>query len=210
MTGTDRKGLLSPAWLIGAVALLAGGAQSFGQGTVGPVVVLRTGAGGPLVSSTQSIGSFSAGGPALFQFSFGFSTDEEPAPGLFLDSFTLTIGEAGGSLNAVYNTTDRTGSYWAPIAPGSIFLSPDSITREVIPFPNLDPNHTHQFAYFVTAPVPTELLDRNLNFYADLFDNQNGINSLGWISVTPVPEPSTWALAGVALVLFFAFNWRSK
>lgn len=208
MTGTNRNGLKT--WLVGAAALFAAGAQSFGQGTVGPVVVLRTGAGGPLVSSTQPIGSFSAGGPALFQFAFGFSTDEEPSPGTFLDSFTLTIGEAGGSLNAVYNTTDRTGSYWAPIAPGSIFISPDSITREAIPFPEINPDHAHQFSYLVTAPIPSELLGRNLNFYADLFDNQNGIHSLGWFNVTPVPEPSTWALAGVALVLFFALNWRSQ
>jgi hypothetical protein len=185
-------------------------ADTLAQGTFGPLVVLRTGMGGPVLSSTQTIGSFSIGQPASLQFTFGFSTDEQTAPGTFFDSLTLTLGEANGSLSVIYNTTDRTGSYWGPPAPGAIFISPDSIVRQSIAFPDLDPVHTNQFAYLVTAPVPNELLGRNLNFYMDLFDNQNGIDSLGWVSVAPVPEPSTWALAATALVMFFAFTWRSK
>jgi hypothetical protein len=172
--------------------------------------VLRTGGSAPLVSSTQSLGSFSASGPATLQFAFGFSTDEEPTPSLFLDSMTLTLAEANGALTANYNTTDRNGPLWAPTAPGSIFLSPDSILRQPIAFPELDPQHTHRFSYLVTAPIPSALLGRDLNLYVDLFNNQNGINSLGWVSIAPVPEPTTWALLATALVFFFAFQWRNQ
>ena len=209
-TSVYWKRALRSAWCVGAIILLDGSSQSFAQGTFGPVVVLRTGTGGPLISSAQALGSFSASGPAVCQFAFGFSTDEVPVPGLFLDSFTLTLGEASGSLSVIYITSDRTGSYWAPSAPGGIFVSGDSITRQIIAFPNLQPNYAHQFAYLVTAPVPNELLGRNLSFHADLFDNQNGIGSLGWISVMPVPEPSTWSFAFVGLVFLFALKWRSK
>ena len=197
-------------WLakaLGAVLLLAG-AETFAQGTLGPLVVLRTGAGGPLISSTQMIGNFSLGQPASLQFAFGFSTDEQLTPGMFFDSLTLTVADANGPLSVIYNTTDRSGSFWAPPAPGTISILPGSILRQSIPFPDLAPGHANQVAYLVTAPLPSELLGRNLNFYVDLFDNQNGVNSLGWLSITPVPEPSTWALAATALVMFFAFNWR--
>ena len=195
---------------VGAVLFLAAGLALPAQSTFGPVVVLRTGAGTPLVSATQAMGSFSASGPASFQFAFGFSTDEEPTPSLFLDSITLTLAEANGALTAIYNTTDRNGPFGAPPAPGTIFVSPDSIMRQPENFPDLDPDHAHRFSYLVTAPVPTELLGRELNFYVDLFDNQNGVNSLGWFSITPVPEPTTWALLVTALVFFFAFQWRNE
>jgi hypothetical protein len=192
------------------LAILFAASRSFAQGTMGPVVVLRTGTGSPLISSLQPVGSFNGSGPASLQFAFGFSTSEELAPGIFLDSFTLTLGDPNDSLYVIFNTTDRSSSYWAPNAPGAIFVPADSITRQIIPFSNLEPNHAHQFAYLVTAPVPNELLGRNLNFYADLFDNQNGIDSLGWVSVASIPEPSTWTLLFTGVVLFFAFQWRSQ
>jgi hypothetical protein len=188
-----------------AALLWCFGTDLFAQGTFGPLVVLRTGTGGPLISSTLTIGAFDVGQPASLQFAFGFSTDEQPAPGTFLDSLTLTVADASGPLGVIYNTTDRSGSFWAPPAPGLIAISEDSITRLSIPFPDVTPVHANQFAYLVTAPVPNELLGRNLNFYLDLFDNQNGINSLGWVSVAPVPEPSTWALALAAIVIGLAF-----
>jgi hypothetical protein len=193
-----------------AMLLLITTGAVFSQGLPGPVVVLRTGGSTPLVSATQAMGSFSASGPASFQFAFGFSTDEEPTPSLFLDSMTLTLAEANGALTAIYNTTDRNGSLWAPPAPGAIFISPDSILRQSIAFPDLEPQHAHRFSYLVTAPVPTELLGRDLNFYVDLFDNQNSAHSLGWFSIAPVPEPAVWAILATAVIFFFAFQWRNQ
>src|SRR5436190_5883512 len=191
-------------WAICALPLLLlPNGSALAQGTLTPPIVLRTGSG---LSSTQLIGNFDASTPAFVHFTFGFATDEEVMPGIFLDSFTLTLGESNGPLSVIYNVTDRTGSFWAPGAPGTISIPEASILREMISFPDLDPNYTHRYAYSVTAPVPVELLGRNLNFYADLFDNGNALNSLGWISVTPVPEPSTWALGLAALAMFFTFN----
>lgn len=163
----------------------------------------------PIHSALQSLDG--SAGATAFQFAFGFSTDEEPAPGLFLDSFTLSLVEAQGTLGAIFNTTDRTGSFWAPPAPGTVFVSPDSILRQPIAFPDLPANHTHRFAYLVTAPIPAELVGKNLTFYADLFDNGNTAHSLGWVSgVTPIPEPSTWLLAMVGALLAFGLKWRTN
>ena len=209
MKGIVSRTLRATPWIVGALLFITSEGV-FAQGMPGPVVVLRTGGGTTLVSATQTMGSFSASGPASFQFAFGFSTDEEPTPSLFPDSITLTLAEANGALSAIYNTTDRNGAFWAPATPGTIFLSPDSILRQAISFPDLDPQHAHQFAWMVTAPVPDELLGRNLNFYVDLFDNQNSAHSLGWFSIAAVPEPATWALLATALVFFFAFQWRNQ
>ena len=194
-------------WAICALPLLLlPNGSALAQGTLTPPIILRTGGG---LSSTQLIGSFDASTPALVHFTFGFATDEEVMPGTFLDSFTLTLGEADGLLSVIYNVTDRSGSFWAPDAPGTISIPESSILREAISFPaipELDPIYTYRYAFSVTAPVPDELLGRNLNFYADLFDNGNALNSLGWISVTPVPEPSTWALGLAAVAMFFTFK----
>jgi hypothetical protein len=189
-----------------ALLLLANG-RALAQGTLTPPIILRTGGG---LSSTQLIGSFDATGPAFVRFTFGFATDEEVMPGTFLDSFTLTLGETNGPLSVIYNVTDRTGSYWAPGGAGTISILETNILREVIPFPDLNPTYAHRYAYSVVAPVPDELLGRNLNFYADLFDNGNGVDSLGWISITPVPEPSTWALGLAAVAMFFTFKRKNK
>jgi hypothetical protein len=188
-----------------ALLLLANGRAS-AQGILTAPVILRTGEG---LSSTQLIGNFDASTPAWVNFTFGFATDEEVLPGTFLDSLTLTLGEVDGLLSIIYNVTDRSGSYWVPGAPGTISLPESTILREAISFPaipELDPIYTYRYAFSVTAPVPDELLGRNLNFYADLFDNGNGVNSLGWISITPVPEPSTWALGLAAVAMFFTFK----
>jgi len=174
-----------------------------------PAAVLRTGEGMPVNSAVQSLDA--SGGGTAVQFAFGFSTDEEPTPGLILDSFTLSLAEAEGSLSVIFNTIDRTGSVWGPVTPGTIFVSPDSIARQPTPFPNLSPNHLHQWAYLVTAPIPSELQGKSLNFYADLFDNANTTHSLGWVSsVTLVPEPTPSLIAVVGLLFFFGFKWRSK
>jgi hypothetical protein len=190
--------------------LLLANERALAQGTLTPPVILRSGGA---LSSTQLIGSFDENTPAMVHFTFGFATDEEVLPGAFLDSLTLTLGEVDGLLSVIYNVTDRSGSYWAPGAPGTISIPESSILREAISFPaipELDPTYTYRYAFSVTAPVPDELLGRNLNFYADLFDNGNGVDSLGWISITPVPEPSTWALGLAAVAMFFTFKRKNK
>jgi hypothetical protein len=176
-----------------------------------PLVVLRTTEGGPLLSSTQPLGTIPGSGPTFLQFAFGFSTDEEILPGIFLDSLTLTLGEVSGPTTTIYGATDRTGTLWAPSAPGTIFLSPDSVVRQSITPPALAPNYAHQSAFLVTAPVPQEFAGRNVNFYTDLFNNANSAQSLGWISsITVVPEPSTILLSAVALGMFVVFRRRHR
>lgn len=191
------------------LALWAAFAETaWGQSTT-PAMVLRTGQGIPINTFVQPLGSLD--GVNAIQFAFGFSTDEEPAPGVFFDSFTLSLAEVQGSLTAILNTTDRAGAFWAPGGDGTIIVSPDSINRQPIPFPLLSPNHLHQFAFFVTVPIPAELAGKNLNFYADLFDNGNAVHSLGWISsVTPVPEPSAWLIGLTGILFVFGFKWRNR
>ena len=182
--------------------------SSVAQSTT-PLAVLRTGQDIPVNSAVQLLEA--SPGATSVQFAFGFSTDEESVPGSFLDSFTLSLSEAEGSLSVIFNSSDRAGSIWAPTTPGTIFVSPDSIVRQPVTFPDLSPNHAHQFAYVVTAPIPDELTGKNLNFYADLFDNGNTTHSLGWVSsVTLVPEPSSWRLAAVGLLFLFGFKWRTQ
>jgi hypothetical protein len=182
--------------------------SSVAQSTT-PLAVLRTGQDMPVNSAVQLLEA--SPGATSVQFAFGFSTDEEPAPGLFFDSFTLSLFEAEGSLGVIFNTSDRAGSVWVPATPGTIFVSPDSMVRQPITFPDLSPNHAHQFAYVVTAPIPDELMGKDLNFYADLFDNGSTTHSLGWVSsVTLVPEPSPWLLAAVGLLFLFGFKWRTQ
>jgi hypothetical protein len=63
---------------IGGILFLATGLALPAQSTLGPVAVLRTGGGTLLDSATQSVGSFSAGVPASFQFQFAFGSSTEP------------------------------------------------------------------------------------------------------------------------------------
>src|SRR6185295_584922 len=129
---------------------------------------------------------------------FGFATEEEVIPGVFLDSVTASLQAVNdASQTVILFTVDRSGPNWAPLSPGSLFIDPDSIQRQSAAFPNLQPQLPHQLAYQVTVAIPVVLQNRPLNLYLDLFDNQNSLRSLAFVGpFAPVPEPG-WIGFGI-------------
>jgi hypothetical protein len=168
--------------------------------------VLRTGPGAPSTATVFRSGLIATSNSFFLQFQFGFATEEEVAPNVFLDSITATFQASNDSpATLLVLTVDRSGAYWAPSATGALFLDPNSIQRQTIAFPALEPGLLNQVAYQVTVPIPESLQNRSLNFYFDLFDNQNSLRSLAWVGdVTAVPEPGWVALSlcGVVCWLF--------
>ncbi len=181
-----------------------------GQGTIS---VLHTGGGGPLVTSSQPL--FLPSNFSELEFAFGFATDEQIEPGQFLDSFTVTLQADGdASATVIYFTADLSGVTWAPFSPGTLFISPESIERTVITFPDLSPFTPtpvpigHRLAYDITVPVPEGLRGQPVTLYFDLFDNQNLHASLGWVEA--VPEPSTIWLAVIAGISWLVLHRRTR
>jgi hypothetical protein len=172
------------------------------------ITVLQTGSGQPLSTFSQTISASGAGTSPMLHFSFGFSTDETSAPSTFLDSASLTLQNAQND-SAIFFTVDLNGVNWAPATPGNIQLNPAGWTLTPITFPGLLPNQQTKFAYEVTAPLPAAFLGQELNFHFDLFDNQNALGSMAWITPIAVPEPGSLVL-GFFTLLVFAFLKRSR
>jgi PEP-CTERM motif. len=192
------------------MAFLAGSPPSaLAQGTFGPDIVVRTSDGGPLISGMQSFFIPASETVQQIQIAIGFATDEVVSPETFFDSLTLTLQDDLANLTALYFTIDCTGTFWAPNTPGGLGIDPESIGRENIAFPDLEPNYSSKVAYFLSLPVPASMTGRQLTLYLDLFNNGDNVGSLGWMShVVVVPEPGTAALAALGLVL--AARWRAR
>src|SRR5215475_5976895 len=88
------------------------------QGTFAPVV-MHTGSGSALLTDTVSYLS-TPGLPSssLLQMHFGFATEEHAQPGVFPDSFTISLTGPSGTVYLV--TADVNGISWAPVTPGSL------------------------------------------------------------------------------------------
>jgi hypothetical protein len=159
-------------------------------------VVLQTGGGQSLINSQQLLQTGGVPNPAVF-FDFGFFTDEIVAPGVFLDSFTVTIQDSSSAV-AVLVTADASGSLWAPLSPGAIFLSDFDIERKAFSPPTLDPIFGRGVGFSVGFLLPEEFTGPSVTVHFDLFDNQDGLMSGGWYSqphIESVPEPhSAWLL----------------
>ncbi|HYG23694.1 MAG TPA: hypothetical protein VEH04_13000 [Verrucomicrobiae bacterium] len=182
-----------------------------GQGTVQPISVLRTGAGGPLVSGSQTFFVPQSAQAQQITIAVGFGTDEIVLPETIFDSLTLTIEDAAASLSALFLTMDITGTFWAP--PGSgLFIDADSIGRELIDFPEIPGGSpANRTAYSLTLPIPAEMTGHSLTLYLDLFDNGNGLPSLGWMSqVIAVPEPAAGMFVLLGALLLVARNRSQK
>jgi len=166
--------------------------------------VLQTGGGQPLDSQQQvlQIGGITA--PSI-SFEFGFSTDQTPSPGTFLDSFTVNLLDAGSDV-AVVATVDASGTYWTPTTPGTVTLDPSQISFQGINPPGQSPILGRGVAYTVLIPVPSSFTGTTVTADFDLFDNQDSKTSaLGWfenVAVVGVPEPRTAVSAILGLALF--------
>ncbi len=176
----------------------------FAQGTLDPVV-LRTGAGAPLVSQSVPL-NLPPAAEDFIRFEFGFATNERFGPGQTFDSFTVSVKFQSDVRALVVVTVDAGGNVIAPPSPGNIPANANSIQREAVAFPSLEPVFTLQTAQIVSLPLPKELLGKPLEVVFDLFDNQDAVMSLGYFrNVTLiVPEPATGSLlllAGVLMAL---------
>lgn len=179
------------------------------QASTEVAAVLRTEPGQTRSSFLQSFEAGPAAGIPMFEFRFGFSTDEEPVSGGFLDAATVTLRDAAGEFTAIIGTIDRSGASWAPPTPGGLSFDSSGIVPEALDFPDLEPDLFHKFGYRVTVEIPEPMRGRPLELYLDLFNNLDPIASLGWIS-TPVvvPEPGTGNLLLIGLVGAAGYRWR--
>ena len=140
------------------------------------------------------------------EFKVGFSTDEQISVGMIFDAFSVSLKDIDGTTAAIFLTADAGGFVWAPATPGTLLISPGTIQRAAILSPAFIPLKARTEAFRVTVSVPRELRDRQLKLYLDLFDNQNGVESLVWVDdFALVPEPRVWVLglAGAALLVAF-------
>ena len=203
--GTGSQGALlagfgtMAAWGISLI-LISGALPAGAQGTL---TVLQTGGGQPLVSDQQVLQLNGIVQP-LILFDFGFVTDQTPAPGVFLDSFTVSFEDAASNV-AVVATADASGVAWAPTSPGAVPLTDAQIQRQTILPPSQSPVLGQGVAYAVQVPVPSAFMGSSLTVYFDLFDNLDPTTrALGWfqnLQVVPVPEPPAGLLMGLGVVL---------
>jgi hypothetical protein len=169
----------------------------------GTLTLLQTGGGLPLVTSQQTVVVGTNSG-AVITFNFGFVTSESPAPGVVLDSFSVSVQDPLSDL-ALLLTADASGVTWAPYSPGATPITDSQVIRQAISPPSDSPVLGQGLAYSVQFPVPAQFLGNSLTVYFDLYDNLSGASSLGWYEdlgvMTPVPEPRTALMVGLGLVL---------
>lgn len=190
--------LLGVGWVLGL------GQSSLAQG----IIVLHTGGGLPLVSSSQTLVPPPGSDGLPLEFEFGFATDEVVVPGAFLDSLTVTIQDAMAR-TLVLLTADANGVVWAPPTPGAVFISPNAIVRVPIPFPLLQPPLAQQWAFATAIPLPPELIGP-IQVYFDLFDNFDSTHSLAWYRDARIPEPRTAALLLAGSCLLWLRRLRGR
>jgi hypothetical protein len=199
--GLNGRGMALVCWFVMAVTGL------MGQGRFDPVVVNPV-AGEALVGVTERL-SFWSGlvNPGL-RIKIGFGTDESGGPGVFSDSFSVTLETDDRSVTLLLMTFDPRGVVWAPPTPGTTPLSEEAIQRSAIEYPSLTPVLGNLQAYQVEVALPREVLGQGFTMYFDLFSNDNGIASQGWYAdLQLIPEPGVMWLGMVGLALCL-FRWR--
>src|SRR5687768_4706291 len=184
------------------VALPLGAAEA-------PEIVLETGGSQAIVSAFRDLGSIEQA-KRWVSFDFGFATIEEIMEGSFKDSATLTLQGSSPSTTTIIGTLDRTGILWAPNVAGGVTLEPGAVNWAEIDFPDLSLELPHRKAYSAIVEIPAELQGQDVRFIIDLFDNQNGVKSVAYVSApTVVPEPGMMALAAAGVVILFGFKRRN-
>lgn len=196
-------------WLVGSLTGAASGSL-YGQGAADPVYVLNTQGASGLVTATNSIDLRGWVAPVFLDFNFGFATDETVRPGEILDAFTISLGSiADPAQTLIYLALDAAGLVVAPPTPGGIWIDPASLALTPVSPPPALAQFGQQAAYHVFAPVPGVLLGQETLLYFDLFNNANGVESVGWASaVTVIPEPGVSLLGLVGLGAWFLGSRR--
>jgi hypothetical protein len=175
-----------------------------------PEIVLETGGSEAIVSAFRDLGPIEQA-KRWVSFDFGFATIEEVLDGSFLDSATLTLQGSSPSATTIIGTIDRTGILWTPTVPGGLTLQPSEVSWVEIDFPDLSLELPHRKAYSAVVELPPVLQGQDLRFVIDLFDNQNGVKSIAYVSApTVVPEPGAVALAAVGIGFLFTFTRRNR
>lgn len=172
----------------------------------GSLKVLQTGGGTPLVQSIEQIPGF---GTAI-RLNVGFATDETVSPGVFLDSFTMVVGNASAGY-AVLATFDASGAFWAPPSTGALPLSDSQVKRQVIAAPAVAPIGGRGAAYSIEVTLPLELQGESLTAQFNLADNLDSKISLGWyegLQFVSVPEPGSVLIFGLGLAFITQFKRR--
>ena len=180
----------------------------FSQGIQGVPVVLNTRTAEVLTTESRVI-RFSAEmlDPTL-QLKAGFATDELFGAGTIFDSFTISI-KTEEAFARVIATFDASGVVFAPPSSGSGSFSADSILRQPISYPLLNPVLGHPSAFSLEIPLDPTLAGKSLELYFDLFNNQEGGQSQGWFAdVVLVPEPRLVCIGLLAGILIVALRRR--
>lgn len=169
----------------------------------GTLVTLNTGGGQVLVSETRTVMIDGAWAQPRLLFDFGYATDETALPGIFLDSFTVTLQDSNQVFTAIYLTADASGVAWVPSTPGTVAMDPASINASALSYPSLEPVLAGQLAFQVDAAIPAQFIGHLVNIHFDLYDNLDAQASQAWFSdlrVMNVPEPAVWCIWLLAVV----------
>jgi hypothetical protein len=197
-SGSTGRNRLLWVWLAcGSVVFLA---PAWGQGLL---TIMDTGQGRTLLSEMRVVTIGEGEALSRLQFTFGFSTDEDPRPGGFHDSFTVTMQDPGLAATVLFLTADAHGVVWAPSTPGTVPLDPAAIEAAALGQSSLQPVFIlkNPLAYEVSAAIPGIFYGRTVNVYFDLYNNLDPLASQAWFSdprVVVVPEPAAWILCIVA------------
>jgi hypothetical protein len=194
-----RSGTAGTVWVVLALPVLLMLAKVLEAAPA----VLSTGGSEPLhVISSPLIVDPNLSAPRL-EFTFGFGTDEQPTPGQFLDSVSFTL-QGANHQTALFFTADANQVFWAPPNPGGLTLSESEISRAATPFDIGTFHFLNENAFSVSVPIPDELEDQSPTLFFDLFDNENGVESLAYLQdVRVVPEPTSIALLSFFGCLYF-------
>jgi MYXO-CTERM domain-containing protein len=179
---------------------LAGAAES----------VLRTENASGLQTVTVPVLTPDASLEPFLSFDFAFATSEAAAPGGFLDSVTFSMQGTNPSSLALVLTLDASGLALAPNNPGGLALNPGSVQATAIDYFGSAGDPLNRAAYSIRMNLPAELASQPASFYFDLFNNGDGLHSVGYFrNFAVVPEPGAGWLVVVGLAAAVALRRRS-
>lgn len=145
-------------------------------------IVLSTGGGTSMATTNFTLAADPLWTGFRLQLGFGFATDETNSAAVFLDSFSLTLQTLDAASTFLLLTTDVNGMNWAPNNPGGLPVSPDLILREPHSPGNTASGYAAAWSYAVSVAIPSAFAGTTSQLFLDLFDNQNALGSVGWLS----------------------------